>query len=70
VKVLEELKDIRKTGVKKTKAGFEAAIYELTAKAYLAMIHEVTDLDYLLSHLDEHEALALLGSIVGPEKCQ
>jgi len=33
VRALEESGDIKKTGIKKTKAGFQASIYELTTKA-------------------------------------
>ena len=63
VRSLEESGYIKKTGVKKTKAGFEASIYELTARAYLALLLNSINLDELVKRVDEATALTTLGII-------
>ena len=63
VRPLEESGYIKKTGVKKTKAGFEAHIYELTARAYLAILINSINLDELVMRVDEATASAILGVI-------
>jgi len=39
IRSLEELGHIKKVGAKKTKAGFQASMYDLTTGAYLAILH-------------------------------
>jgi predicted transcriptional regulator len=63
VRSLEESGYIKKTGVKKTKAGFEAFIYELTAKAYLAILLNSINLDELVMRADEVTASAILAAV-------
>ena len=63
VRSLEESGYIKKMGVKKTKAGFEAIIYELTARAYLAILLNSINLDELVTRADEATALTILGTI-------
>jgi hypothetical protein len=55
---------LRKTGTKKTRAGFQASIYEITTKACLATSLGVIDFDDILAHLDEATEHALLGAIL------
>ena len=64
VRSLEESGYIKKTGVKKTKAGFEASIYELTARAYLTILLNSINLDKLVTRVDEATASAILGDIM------
>ena len=64
VRSLEESGYTKKMGVKKTKAGFEASIYELSVKAYLSMILNVINLDNLLMRVDEATAQTILGAII------
>jgi DNA-binding Lrp family transcriptional regulator len=64
VRTLEKSGYINKTGAKKTKAGFEASIYELSVKAYLSMILNVISLDNLLMRVDEATAHTILGAIM------
>ena len=64
VRSLEESGYTKKMGVKKTKAGFEAFIYELTAKAYLAILLNSTSPDEILMRADEATASAILGDIM------
>ena len=63
VRSLEEAGYVRKIGVKITKAGFKASIYELTARAYLAMRLDSINPEDLLMHVDEATALTILGLI-------
>jgi len=64
VRALEESGYINKTGKKKTKAGFKASIYELTARAYLAILLNSINLDELIMRVDEASASAILSDIM------
>ena len=63
VRSLEKSGYIKKTGVKKTKAGFKASIYELTPRAYLAILLNSINLDDLLMRADEATVSAILATI-------
>lgn len=63
VRSLEETGYIKKIGVKKTKIGSEAIIYDLAARAYLAMLLNAINLDKLVIQVDEIAALTILGNI-------
>jgi len=64
IRLLKESGYINKIGVKKTKAGFQASVYELTARAYLAMLFNFINLDDLLMKVDEATASAILAAIM------
>ncbi|MEM2130631.1 MAG: hypothetical protein QXZ70_08555, partial [Candidatus Bathyarchaeia archaeon] len=64
IKNLEETGYIKKAGARKTKVGFDATIYELTAKAYLVILLNSTSLEEMLTRLDEANAFELLGNII------
>jgi len=73
VRALEESGYIKKIGVKKTKAGFRASIYILTAKAYLAILLNQINLDYLIEEAEENAvllALATLSFIIGTHEAK
>ena len=57
---MEELGYVERVGTRKTKAGFEAALYQPTAKAYLAIMLNQVDLDDFIDEADEATALAAL----------
>jgi len=63
VRALQESGYIKKTGVKKTKAGFKASIYELTARAYLAILLNSINLDELVMRVDDTTASAILAIV-------
>lgn len=65
VRVLEESGNIKKIGIKKTKAGFEASIYELNVKGYLAILLNQINLDDFLKRVDDATASTILGAITG-----
>ncbi len=64
VRTLEKSGYINKIGAKKTKAGFKASIYELTARAYLATLLNSINLDELVTQVDESTALAILSAVM------
>jgi len=64
VRFLEESGYIKKIGIKKTKAGFEASTYELAAEAYLAILLNSVSLEELLTRLDETAANEILADII------
>lgn len=64
VRSLEEQGYVSRIGAKETKAGFQASLYELTAKAYLATHLNLISLDELLVQLDNASAMTLLAEIL------
>ena len=64
VRLLKESGYINKIGIKKTKAGFQASVYELTARSYLAILLNLINLDDLLMKVDEATASAVLAAIM------
>jgi len=64
VRSLEESGYIKKIGSKKTKAGFRASIYMLTARAYLAILLNSINLDKLVMRADEATASAILATVM------
>lgn len=64
VRLLKESGYINRIGVKKTKAGFQASVYELTARAYLAMLLNLINLDDLLMKVDEATASEIVATIM------
>ena len=64
VRSLEETGYIKKIGIKKTKTGSQAIIYDLAARAYLAMLLNPINLDKLVMQVDEVAALIILGDII------
>ena len=62
---MEESGYIIRAGAKKTKAGFEAPIYEVTVKAHLATLFNSVGLEELLSRLDEDSGNEILANLIG-----
>lgn len=65
VRVLEDTGFVRNSGLKETKAGFKANLYEVTSRAYFAMSVSSLCLDDLIRELDEISVLTLLAMIAG-----
>jgi len=63
VRSLEKSGYIKKIGTKKTKAGFEAAIYELTAKAYLPLLLSQINLDHFIKEAEDDAVLSALAAL-------
>ena len=63
VRTLEQLGFVKEVGVKSTKAGFEAIEYELTIRAYLALMLDSINLEDLLNRMDEDVASEILAAI-------
>ena len=68
VRALEESGYIKKIGIKKTKAGFQASIYELTSKACLATLFGFINLDELLMRVDDGTAQTIIGAFLHSSK--
>jgi len=64
VKSLEESGYIRKTGAKKTKAGFEATVYELASRAYIAILLDSINYELLITRIDEARGSVVLAAIL------
>jgi len=64
VKALESSCFIRRLGSRKTRAGFETIIYDLTTKAYLAMLLDCVSLEDLAMRANNDIASELLAIIV------
>jgi hypothetical protein len=63
VRSLERSEYLEKAGVRKTRAGFQTTLYQLTARAYLAMIFDRINLDYVIQKADLTVIQALLALI-------
>lgn len=72
VRALEQSSYLRILNKQKTKAGFEASVYEISQRAYLALLINSVDMNDILVKLDEgnsSEILAiLLSSLMGHER--
>jgi hypothetical protein len=64
VRSLQKSDYIKKSGVKKTKAGFKATLYELTTRAYLATLLNSINLNQLIKQTDETTATTILSDII------
>ena len=51
-------------GETRTKAGFQASLYELTAKAYLALLLKNLNFETLLERINEQTALVLIAELM------
>jgi DNA-binding Lrp family transcriptional regulator len=63
VRFLQETGYIKKIGVKKTKTGSQAIIYDLANRAYLAILLNSINLDELVMRIDEATASAIMAAI-------
>ena len=68
IRLLKESGYINKIGEKKTKAGFEASIYELTARAYLALLLNQTNLDRFIEEAGNDALLSALAALFSAAK--
>ena len=63
VKTLQESGYVEKVGTRKTLAGQTGNLYQLTPKAYLAILLNQTDMDGLLKKADETTILELIATL-------
>ena len=63
VRSLEDSGYVKKIGTKKTRAGFEATIYDLTARAYLATLLNSINLNELIKQADDNTATQIIADI-------
>jgi len=60
VRALDELGYLEKVGTRTTKAGFQAMLYQLSARGYLALMFNLIDGDTLIQEADATTILTLL----------
>ncbi|MCJ7760766.1 hypothetical protein MUP59_06445 [Candidatus Bathyarchaeota archaeon] len=63
VRALQQLGYVKEVNIKSTKAGFEATEYEITARAYLALMLASIKPEDLLNRIDEDAALEILAAM-------
>jgi len=63
VKKLTEKGYVKRIGMRKTKAGFEAPLYQLTARAYLAITINQINIDLFLEKAEEQAVLEALTAL-------
>jgi len=64
VRALEEHGYIEKSGERKTKTGFAAKLYQLTPRAYLAMLLKRIDLDEFIEKATDFKRLSALATFI------
>jgi DNA-binding PadR family transcriptional regulator len=64
VRALEEHGYIEKSGERKTKTGFTAKLYQLTARAYLAMLLKRIDLDEFIEKATDSKIQSALATFI------
>jgi DNA-binding Lrp family transcriptional regulator len=67
VRSLEEVGYIEKTGPKKTLAGFEAQLYQITFRAYLAITVNQTNFNEFIEKAEEDRIISALSSFISTE---
>jgi DNA-binding PadR family transcriptional regulator len=64
VRALEEHNYIEKIGERKTKTGFAAILYQLTARAYLAILLNKIDIDKFIEKAPESSIFKAIEAII------
>jgi len=67
VRSLEEAGYVEKTGPKKTRAGFEAQLYQNTLRAYLVIAVSQTDFNEFIEKAEEEKIISALSSFTPTE---
>jgi len=65
VRSLEQIGYIKAVDIQNTKAGFEAVVYDLTAKSYLAMLLNSISLEDFLQRINDKSASEILATLAG-----
>jgi DNA-binding PadR family transcriptional regulator len=64
IRALEEHGYVEKSGERKTKTGFAAKLYQLTARTYLAMLLKRIDLDEFIEKATDLKILSALATFI------
>jgi DNA-binding PadR family transcriptional regulator len=64
VRALEEHGYVEKYGERKTKTGFTAKLYQLTIRAYLAILLDKIDVDNFIEKAPENSVLGAIATII------
>jgi hypothetical protein len=64
VRALKKSGYLQKVGVRKTKAGFKAALYHVTPRAYLAILLNELDLDRFIRTASEERLITAIAALI------
>jgi hypothetical protein len=64
MRVLEQARFLKKAGMRKTRAGFESTLYELTARGFASTAFNQTDMNEFIENADDEQVLELLAILV------
>lgn len=64
LRILEKTGYVTRVALRKTKAGFEASLFELRVAAYLALIFSRVNLDSVLSQVSDEDGLSIIAEFV------
>jgi len=64
IRTLGELGYLEKVGIRKTQAGFQATLFQLTLRAYLALLLNQINLDNLTEAAGEGTIIAMLSALM------
>ena len=64
IRALEESNYLEKVGTRKTQAGFQATLYQLTQRAYLVLLLDRIDLNNFIETANQETILATLAALV------
>ncbi len=64
VRTLGEYGYIEKVGTRKTQAGFQVALYQLTMRAYLAILLNEVSLDNMIQKAHEENLVTMLSALI------
>ena len=63
IRALKKSGYLKKVGVRKTKAGFQAALYQMTPRAYLAILLNDLDLDRFIRTASEERLITAIAAL-------
>jgi hypothetical protein len=64
VRALSDSGYLEEVGTRKTQAGFQANLYKMTSRAYLAIILNELDLDYFVQTATEEQITAVIAALM------
>lgn len=60
MRTLEQARFLKKAGIRKTRAGFESTLYELTVRGFASTTFSQTDMNEFIENAEDEQVLELL----------
>ena len=60
MRALEQARFLKKVGIRKTRAGFESTLYELTVRGFASTTFSQTDMNEFIENAEDEQVLELL----------